>query len=130
MRSRLVTSITLIHWCVQLSFVLGFSAHEVLSAIFSLPHPLPLLRLCCCCCRFFVFVFPPLVFSSVTGACSFPFVWGLMAGLRCYASHGGIISILGLAANSGSPWILQAPNLHFSDAAVKTHCNYLNFRKK
>ena len=79
---------------------------------------------------FFVFFFPPLVFSSVTGACSFPFVWGLMAGLRCYASHGGIISILGLAVNSGSPWILQAPNLHFSDAAVKTHCNYLNFRKK
>ena len=25
---------------------------------------------------------------------------------------------LGLAANSGSPWILQAPNLHFRDAVV------------
>ena len=24
---------------------------------------------------------------SVTGACSFPFVWGLMAGLHCCASH-------------------------------------------
>ena len=41
-----------------------------------------------------------------------------MAGLRCCASHGGIISIQGLAANSGSPWILQATNLHFSDAIV------------
>ena len=32
-------------------------------------------------------------FVSVTDACSFPLVWGLMAGLRCCASHGGIISI-------------------------------------
>ena len=48
----------------------------------------------------------------------FGLVWGLMAGLRCCASHGSIISIQGLAANSGSPWILQAPNLHFSDAVV------------
>ena len=37
--------------------------------------------------------FSPLLFSSVTGACSFPFVWGLMAGLRCCASCGGIISV-------------------------------------
>ena len=37
--------------------------------------------------------------------------------LSC-ASHGGIISIEGLAANSRSPWILQAPNLHFGDAVV------------
>ena len=41
-----------------------------------------------------------------------------MAGLRCCASHGGIISIEGLAANSRSPWILQAPNLHFGDVVV------------
>ena len=41
----------------------------------------------------FVVVFFSTDFSSVTGACSFPFVWGLMAGLRCCASHGGIISI-------------------------------------
>ena len=60
-------------------------------------------------------------FVSLTGAYSFPFVWGLMAGLRCCASHGGIISIQGLAANSGSPWILQAPNLHLSDAVVKLY---------
>ena len=72
-----------------------FSAHEVLPPI--------------------LFIF---MFFSVTGACSFPFEWGLMAELHCCASHGGIISIYGLAANSGSPWILQAPNLHFSDAAV------------
>ena len=38
-------------------------------------------------------LFSPLMFSSVTGACSFPFVWGLMAGLRCCASHGSIISV-------------------------------------
>ena len=49
----------------------------------------------------------------------FSLVWGLMAGSCCCASHRGIISILGLAANSGSPWIFQAPNLHFSDAVVK-----------
>ena len=42
-----------------------------------------------------------------------------MAGLCCCASHGGIISIQGLAASSGSPWILQAPNLHFSVAVGK-----------
>ena len=39
-----------------------------------------------------VFFFSPLVLRSVTAACSFPFVWGLMAGLRCCAGHGGIIS--------------------------------------
>ena len=32
-------------------------------------------------------------FVSVTGACSFPLVWRLMAGLCCCASRGGIISI-------------------------------------
>ena len=37
---------------------------------------------------------------------------------HCCASHWGIISIYELAANSGSPWILQAPNLHFRDAVV------------
>ena len=105
-----------IHWRVLLLFLmLFFSAHEVLSAIF---FPLPLPRL------FFVgieavFFFSTLVLSSVTAAGSYPFVLGLMAGLRCCASHGRIISIKGLAVNSGSPWILQAPNLHFSDAVVK-----------
>ena len=43
---------------------------------------------------------------------------GLMAELRCCASLGGIISIEGLAAKSGSPWILKVPNLHFSSAVV------------
>ena len=41
-----------------------------------------------------------------------------MAGLHCCVTHGGIISIYGLAAKSGSPWILQAPDLHFSDHEV------------
>ena len=68
------------------------------------------------------------MFFSVMGACSFPFVWGLMAGLRCCASHGGIISIYGLAANSGSPWILQAPNLHFSDAVVNKLLKYFEYQ--
>ena len=85
---------------------------------FAIFFPLPLPRL------FFVgieavFFFSTLVLSSVTAAGSYPFVLGLMAGLRCCASHGRIISIKGLAVNSGSPWILQAPNLHFSDAVVK-----------
>ena len=65
----------------------GFSAHDVLPAIL-----FPLLSL-----GFVVVVtvsfLAPLMFSSVTGACSFPFVWRLMAGLRCCTSHGGIISI-------------------------------------
>ena len=78
-----------IHWRVHFSFVLVFSAHEVLSAIF---FPLPLLRLFLVVIVA-VFFFSPLVLSSVTAACFFPFVWGLMAGLHCCASHGGIISI-------------------------------------
>ena len=85
------------HWRVQFSFVLGSVSHF-------LPLPPPP-RLC--------WFFSTDVFS-VTGACSFPFPWGLMVGLRCCASHGGIISISGLAASSGSPWILQAPNLHLA----------------
>ena len=45
-----------------------------------------------------------------------------MTGLHCCASHGGKLfqSTKGLATNSGSPWILQAPNLHFRDAVVNT----------
>jgi len=39
-----------------------------------------------------------------------------MAGLSAFASHG---SSLHLAANSGSSWMSQTPNLHFSDAVVK-----------
>ena len=63
-------------------FVYIFYLINILSAI-SFPSPLPL---------GFVGFFP-LMFFSKTGACSFPLVWGLMAGLRCCASHGGIISI-------------------------------------
>ena len=36
-------------------------------------------------------VLSPLIFFSDTGTCLFPFVWGLMAGLRCCANHGSII---------------------------------------
>ena len=54
----------------------------VLAAIFFPSRPTPRL----------VGFFSTDVFS-MTGACSFPFVWGLMAGLRCCASHGGIISV-------------------------------------
>ena len=92
-----------IPWHVQFSLRAGFCRP------FSSPPALPLGLLG---------FFSTDAFVSVTGACSFPLVWGLMAGLRCCASHEGIISILGLAANSGSTWILQAPNLHFSDAVV------------
>ena len=93
-----------IPWRVQFSLRAGFCWP------FSSPPALPLGLL--------GFFFSIDVFVSVTGACSFPFVLGLMAGLRCCFSHGGIISIKGLAANDGSPWILQAPNLYFSDAVV------------
>ena len=58
-------------------------------------------------------------FVSVTGACSFPLVWGLMAGWRCCASHGGIISILGLAANSGSPCVtISVLVIHFRSSFI------------
>ena len=65
-----------IHCRVQFLFVLGSVSHF-------LPLPPPP-RLCC--------FFSSDVFS-VMGACSFPFMWGLMAGLRCCASREGIISI-------------------------------------
>ena len=65
-----------IHWRVQFSFVLGSVSHFL-----TLPSPPGFVG------------FSPMMFVSVTGACCFPFVWGLMAGLRCCASHGGIISV-------------------------------------
>ena len=93
-----------IHWLVQFSLVLFLFSPP------SPPPPPPHLSL--------GFVLVVDVFKCDGGAGSFPFVWGLMAELHCCSSQGGIISSYGLAANSGSPWILQAPNLHFSDAAV------------
>ena len=78
-----------IHWRVPFSFVLFFFQ----PMRFFLPFSSPFLSL-----NFFfvvivaVFFFSPLVLRSVTAACSSPFVWGLMAGLRCCAGHGGIIS--------------------------------------
>ena len=69
-----------IHWRVQFSFVLG-----------SVSHFLPLSPPSRLCWFFSADVF--FFFLSVTGACSFPFLWGFMAGLRCCASHGDIISI-------------------------------------
>ena len=60
-----------------------FPSCWVLSAIFFPSRPPP---------RLVGFFFTD-VFFCVTGACSFPLVWGFMAGLCCCASHGGIISI-------------------------------------
>ena len=60
-------------------------AHSVfLRAKFCQPFSSPPPRLC--------WFFSTDVFS-VTDACSFPFMWELMAGLCCCASHGGIVSI-------------------------------------
>ena len=98
-----------IPWRVQFSLRAGFCQP------FSSPTALPLGLLG---------FFSTDAFVSVTGACSFPLVLGLMAELRCCDSRGGIISIYGLAANSGSPWILKAPNLHFSDAVVNQSQHY------
>ena len=56
----------------------------VLAAIFFPSRPPP---------RLIGFFSTDVFFFSVTSVCSFPLVWGLMAGLRCCASHGGIISI-------------------------------------
>ena len=81
-----------------------FSAHEVLPAIF-FPSPPPpllfpygLLFLCCCCS-----LFSPLVFYSVTGACSFPFVRGSWLGCA-------VVSIMGALFQSRD-WlpIVEAP---------------------
>ena len=44
----------------------------------------------------------------------FPLLWGPLAGLRCYASHGALFILSHLAAKSESPWILQAPILHLA----------------
>ena len=48
--------------------------------------------------------------------CLLPFpVWGLMAGLPGFASHGtGALSIKELTTNSGSPWMSQALNLYLA----------------
>ena len=67
-----------ISWRVQFSFRAGFCRP------FSSPPALPLGLLG---------FFSTDAFVSVMGACSFSLVWGLMAGLRCCASHGGIISV-------------------------------------
>ena len=53
---------------------------------------------------------------------------GRMGGLCCCASHGGInYFYLGAGANSGSPWILQAPNLHFNDVVILLTLYIKNF---
>ena len=50
-------------------------------------------------------LFSPCMFSSVMGACTFPFVWGLMAGLRCT-----VVPVMGALIQS-SRWlpIVEAP---------------------
>ena len=62
-------------WHVRFSFVWFFSAHEVLSSVF-----FPLLS-------------PGFVVVVVVVAVFFFLHWGLIAGLPCCASHGGIISM-------------------------------------
>ena len=65
---------------------------------------------------------PPSLFLSSTDSFSVDgcVEWGLMAGLRGFASHGsGILSRGWLNGHSGSPWISQAPTFHLSEAAVK-----------
>ena len=54
--------------------------------------------------RVWIKVHKPLLRTLVPSlAGPFGLVWGLMAGSCCCASHRGIISISGLAANCGSP---------------------------
>ena len=69
------------------------------------------------------------MFLSVTGG-PVPFLLCGGSWLSCIVvpAKGGIISSYGLAANSGSPWILQALNLHFSDAVVNQWIVLATFR--
>ena len=95
-----------IHWCVQFSFLrAGFFQPMRFFLPFSSPPPPPpllfpygLLFLCCCCS-----LFSPLVFYSVTGACSFPFVRGSWLGCA-------VVSIMGALFQSRD-WlpIVEAP---------------------
>ena len=64
--------------------------------------------------------FSPLMFFQCDWCLFLSFAVGAHGWVALLCQSWGIISIQGLAANSGSPWILQAPNLHFSDAVVNT----------
>ena len=58
-------------------------------------------------------------FISVTGACFLPLRGGSWLGCLNLPAMGAV-SIWELAANSGSSWMSQAPNLHFARQLLKT----------
>ena len=61
---------------------------------------------------------PPLSTVSILWGCIFPLLWG-GSRLGCQDIPAmGAVFIWELAANSGSSWMSEAPNLHFSDAVV------------
>ena len=62
-------------------------------------------------CPSLFFFFP--LFFSVTGACFLPPRGGSWLGCLDLPAMGAV-SIWELAANSGSSWMSQAPNLHFA----------------
>ena len=49
-----------------------------------------------------------------------------MAGLHCYASHGGTISIWGLAANSGSPGYFRHPTSILAMQLLMTNTSFIS----
>ena len=93
----------MIPWRIQFSLRAGFCR------LFSSPPALPLGLL----------GFSPPTFFQCDGCLFLSFGVGAhgWVALLCQ-SWGHYFNLKGLATNSGSPWILQAPNLHFSDAVV------------
>ena len=101
----------------------GFFLHAVLSMpwgffqLFS-PNPSPLPT-----------VLSPLIFFSVMGACSFQFLWGLMAGLCSCTSHGGTIQSRGWLPKVETPGYSRdpaainplSPNIHIQILQTGLH---------
>ena len=111
----LVCTCSFADWRVEVSFVqLFFLPRCFFQPIFlpTLPPPSPLPPPCCSFLYRVLFQCDRCIFCLL-------YVRGLMAGFRCCASNRGVISIQGLAAKSGSPWILQAPNLHVAIQVFK-----------
>ena len=73
--------------------------------------------------RLFPFSCPSLCFPLliiVTGTCSLPSAWGLMAELLGFASYGSGLQLgAHLAADSGSSWMPAVPKLHFAMQLLK-----------
>ena len=72
---RYILHLIQIKWIDSSSYCIVHAVRFLLTAIFFTP-PLPM-------------VLFPLIFFSVMGAYLLPFLWGLMDGLRCCASHKG-----------------------------------------